>query len=83
MQTGTLELTVLQLNTVGIQNQDGDDGLTVAFNTPYMKDGLAVRFQAFPEWLTVSPMSGVVPPGGSLPVTANFNAAGMFGGTVV
>ncbi|MEN8006747.1 MAG: choice-of-anchor D domain-containing protein, partial [Candidatus Krumholzibacteriota bacterium] len=79
-QYETMDSTDLQLCTVGIQNGTKDDGLTVAFNTPYVADGLAVRFQAFPEWLTVNPQSGVVPPGGSLPVAANFNAAGMFGG---
>jgi len=76
----TMDSTDLQLCTVGIQNGTKDDGLTVAFNTPYVADGLAVRFQAFPEWMTVSPQSGTVPPGGSLPVSANFNAAGLFGG---
>jgi subtilisin family serine protease len=80
-QYENMDSTDLQLCTVGIQNGTRDDGLTVAFNTPYVTDGLAVRFQAFPEWLTVSPASGTVPPGGSVPVTANFNATGLFGGT--
>ena len=66
--------------TIGIQNEAKDDGLTVAFNAAYIHDGLAIRFQAFPEWLSVAPASGVVPPGGSLDVTAAFNASGMFGG---
>lgn len=66
--------------TVGMQNGARDDGLTVAYNTDYVHDGLAIRFQAFPEWLSVAPASGVVPPGGSLDVTAAFNASGMFGG---
>jgi subtilase family protein/HYDIN/CFA65/VesB family protein/fervidolysin-like protein len=66
--------------TVGLQNAAQDDGLTVAFNTAYIHDGLAIRFQAFPEWLSVAPASGVVPPGGSLDVTTAFNASGMFGG---
>jgi subtilisin family serine protease len=79
-QYETMDSTDLELCTVGIQNGAKDDGLTVAFNTPYVADGLAVRFQAFPEWLTVAPRSGTVPPGGSLPIAANFNAAGMFGG---
>jgi subtilisin family serine protease len=72
--------TRLNEATIGIQNDLKNDGLTVAYNTAYMHDGLAIRFQAFPEWLTVNPTSGVVPPGGSLPVTARFNATGLFGG---
>ncbi len=79
-QYETMDSTDLELCTVGIQNGTKDDGLTVAFNTPYVADGLAVRFQAFPEWLTVAPTSGTVPPGGSMTVAANFNATGMFGG---
>ncbi len=66
--------------TIGIQNDAGDDGLAVVYNADYVHDGLAVRFQAFPEWLSVNPTSGLIPPGGSLPVTARFNAEGMFGG---
>ena len=76
----TMDSDDLEGCTVGIQNDARDDGLTTAYNTAYVEDGLAVRFQAFPEWLTVSPASGTVPPGGSLPVTARFNASGMFGG---
>jgi len=79
-QYETMDSTDLELCTVGIQNGAKDDGLTVAFNTPYVTDGLAVRFQAFPEWLTVSPTTGTIAPGGSMPVMANFNATGMFGG---
>ncbi len=80
-QYASMQGTRLNEATIGIQNDLRDDGLTVAYNTNYVHDGLAVRFQAFPEWLTVSPMSGVVPPGGTLPVTARFNASGLFGGT--
>ncbi|MBE0565955.1 MAG: choice-of-anchor D domain-containing protein [Krumholzibacteria bacterium] len=72
--------TRLNEATIGIQNDLRDDGLTVVYNAAYVHDGLAIRFQAFPEWLTVSPTSGVVAPGGSLPVVARFNASGLFGG---
>ncbi|MFO7655139.1 MAG: S8 family serine peptidase [Candidatus Krumholzibacteriia bacterium] len=67
--------------TVGIQNGTKDDGLTAAFNTSYIHDGLAVRFASAPEWLAVTPAQGVVPPGGSMQLTAQFNAEGLFGGT--
>ena len=76
----TMDSTRLDEATIGIQNATRDDGLTVVYNDNYVHDNLAIRFQAFPEWLTVSPSSGTVPPGGSLPVSANFNATGMFGG---
>jgi len=80
-QYADMQGTRLDEATIGIQNDLRDDGLTVAYNTDYVHDGLAIRFQAFPEWLTVNPSSGVIPPGGSLPVTARFNSTGLFGGT--
>jgi subtilisin family serine protease len=53
---------VLPSATVGIQNGTKDDGLTVAFNTSYLHDNLAVRFSGRPAWLTIDPLSGTVPP---------------------
>jgi hypothetical protein len=76
----SMQGTRLDEATIGIQNDARDDGLTVAFNADYVHDNLAVRIGAAPEWLTVSPISGVVPPGGSLPLMANFDASGLFGG---
>ncbi|RKZ15897.1 hypothetical protein DRQ53_07750, partial [bacterium] len=67
--------------TVGIQNDTRDDGLTIVFNNAYVHDGLAIRIEAFPEWLSVAPTSGVIPAGGSEVVNANFNASGLFGGS--
>jgi len=56
--------------TVGIENAEGTDGAQVAFNTPYVRDGLAVRF--IPPSVAnvniisaISSTSGVVPAGGS------------------
>ena len=66
-QNGNILLQYLSLTnlmddyTVGIQNQAADDGLTVAFNEPYLHDSLAVLISKF-SWATISPMSGTVPP---------------------
>ncbi|MGB5819766.1 MAG: choice-of-anchor D domain-containing protein [Saonia sp.] len=65
--------------TVGIENADGSDGAQVAFNTPYIKDGLALRFIAPDVPMTnfissVSPLSGVVPAGGSRTLTVTLDA---------
>lgn len=46
--------------TVGIQNQFGDDGLTIAYNQPYLEDSLAIIISKH-SWATVSPMSGIIP----------------------
>jgi len=77
----SMQGTRLDEATIGIQNDARDDGLTVAYNTDYVHDGLAVRIAAFPEWLTVSPAAGTIPPGGSETVAAYFDASGLFGGT--
>ncbi len=60
--------------TVGIQNADGTDGLQVAFNTAYVHDGLAIKIQSVPQWITVSPASGSIAAGESLDVVASFSA---------
>ena len=67
--------------TIGIQNDLKDDGLMVVYNDDYVHDGLAVRLAAFPEWLTLSPTAGTIPPDGSETVGALFDASGLFGGT--
>ncbi len=65
--------------TVGIQNEDGTDGLLVAYNTEYLHEDLAIQFQSTPQWLTVSPDSGSLAPGESMDVYADFSAAELCG----
>ena len=67
--------------TVGVQNGAKSIGLTVAFNTNYLKNNHVVRIVPLQQWLTVSPTSGRIPAGGSLPVEVRFNALGLTGGT--
>ncbi|MCX2742738.1 choice-of-anchor D domain-containing protein [Mangrovivirga sp. M17] len=69
----------LNTATVGIENADGSDGAQVAFNTNYVKDGLALRFVKPDLILTpfisnVSPLSGVVPAGGSRQIDVTLDA---------
>jgi subtilisin family serine protease len=67
--------------TIGIQNATKDDGLTAVFNDgTYAHNELAILFSAAPQWLTVSPTSGVVPPGGCLDLTVGMNAAELAAG---
>ncbi|HOY83446.1 MAG TPA: PKD domain-containing protein, partial [Rhodoglobus sp.] len=49
--------------TVGIENDTGTDGLQVAYNAPYVEDGLAIAFAPVGRILTVSPTSGYLLPG--------------------
>ena len=46
--------------SVGIEDQAGDDGLQVAFNTPYLEDGLAITFM--PYWLRLDTNNHLIAP---------------------
>jgi subtilisin family serine protease len=63
--------------TVGIQNEARNIGLMATFNTDYVHDGLAVQFSRTPEWLSATPGSGSIPPGGTADVTVGYDAAGL------
>ncbi|NJC25361.1 Ig-like domain-containing protein [Neolewinella antarctica] len=71
--------------TVGIENVDATDGAQVAFNTDYIKDGLALRFIVPERPLTnfisdVSRLSGVIPAGGSRELTVTLDATDLTDG---
>ena len=78
-----LDMQGTRLNeaTVGIQNAERTDGLTVAFDANYVHNNLAVEFRTLPDWLTASPTTGTIAPGGSAPVQVTFNSQDLFGGT--
>src|SRR5205814_8171242 len=77
LPSGQIDLQYLSMQgltssgTVGIQNAARDVGLEVAYNTPYVHDNLRVRLSMLPNWLRVTPIAGVTPPGAraTLPVT--------------
>ena len=81
LQYKTLMAVDNQSATVGIQNQDRDDGLQIAFNEPYLRDSLAIRIQPPSRFVSVSPGVGVVPAGGFLDLDVTFDATGLFGGS--
>ncbi|MDX2474881.1 MAG: choice-of-anchor D domain-containing protein, partial [Candidatus Krumholzibacteria bacterium] len=65
--------------TIGLQNADGTDGLTAAYNAAYVQDNLAVRFAAVTPWLSTAPNSGSLAAGASVDVDVVFSAAGLCG----
>ncbi len=65
--------------TIGIQNADGTDGLTVVFDAPYVHDNLAVRFAAVTPWLSTSPNSGSLAAGAFVDVDVVFSASDLCG----
>jgi len=72
---------MLNSSTIGIQNATKDDGLTVVFNDgSYAHENLAIRFSSAAQWLSVSPESGTVPPGGRDTLQVKFDATGLADG---
>ncbi len=72
----------LNSTTVGIENADASDGAQVVFNSDYIKNGLALRFIKPDVALTpfisnISPISGVVPAGGSRDLTVTLDATNL------
>lgn len=66
--------------TIGIENEDGTDGLEVVYNADYVHDELAIRFSAAPAWLVFSPEFGTVPPSETDTIDVTFDATGILSG---
>jgi hypothetical protein len=73
--------------TIGIENQDGLDGLQIAYNQPYMEDGLAVKISSGLDWLLLDAYTGTIEAGQSNNVLATFDAtsldAGMYNAQII
>ncbi len=54
--------------SVGIQNGDASDGLTISYNDRYLHDGLAIR--VCPPWLGTDPTGGVIEAGETVTLNA-------------
>ncbi|MCK5127965.1 MAG: dockerin type I repeat-containing protein, partial [candidate division Zixibacteria bacterium] len=71
--------------TVGLENVDGSDGLSVVYNAAYMHSDLAISFKAA-RWMSASPAGGSIESNSSAVVTINFDATdlanGEYGGQV-
>jgi hypothetical protein len=78
-QYNTLGSTVNSA-TIGIQNATKDDGLTVVYNADYVHTGLAIEFSSGPQWLSVSPVSGIIPAGECEDITVTCDASQLVDG---
>ncbi|MDG5814866.1 S8 family serine peptidase [Chitinispirillales bacterium ANBcel5] len=66
-------------NTVGIQNATQDDGLTIAYNTSYLKENFAIEIRSTPKWLSVANQTITLDPGESYSLLLEFNAQEVYG----
>ncbi|HEV8201905.1 MAG TPA: S8 family serine peptidase [Candidatus Polarisedimenticolia bacterium] len=68
------------LALIGLQNEAGDDGLTIAMDKKLPHDGFAVRIVPMPQWLVAVPSAGHLLPGQSQDVTLTLDAGRLAGG---
>ncbi len=68
---------MLSSASIGIENQNGSDGLQVVYNSEYVQSGLAVLISSTATWLQVNPAYGVVGPGETLDLDVEFSAVGL------
>jgi len=68
--------------TVGIENESGDDGLQVVFDSSYLHNEMTILFSSdyLQPWLTIFPLTGTLPPGGESIVSASFDSAELLEG---
>jgi len=66
----------LSSNTVGIENENGTNGVSASYNTQYLHDSLAIRFtrKTLDNWMSVAPVLGTIKPRASQNITLNIGA---------
>ncbi len=55
--------------TIGIQNEDGTDGLQIVYNNDYVENELAIMFRKVIDWVDVEPVNGMIPAGETEEIT--------------
>jgi hypothetical protein len=66
--------------TVGMENQNGNDGLQVVYNATYLQNNLALQYSSEPEWLLAENLEGTVYNGNTIAVLLNFLTEGLDSG---
>ena len=68
--------------SVGIENENGSDGLQVVYNSMYLHDEMSILFSSefLQPWLTVFPMSGLISNGGESIISLSFDSSELLEG---
>jgi len=69
-------LTGTHSATVGIQDENGENGMQVASDQAYLHDNLSLRFSQGPDWISVTPSTGQVDAGSSETLVVEADATG-------
>lgn len=68
--------------TIGLQDEAGEQGLSLAVNMPYVEDSLAVELYPQPSYLSVTPsIGGTLEPGAGQAITLTVQAGTLAPGT--
>lgn len=65
---------ILNSATVGIENATGTTGLQIAYNATYVKNNLAVKISAEPDWLNAQNLAGMLYQGNSAAIRLVFRS---------
>jgi len=68
--------------TIGIQDGTKTIGLTANYNANYVHANMAIQFSRTPDWLTVTPASATIPPGGNAVFNVKFDSTDRVGGVL-
>jgi hypothetical protein len=78
MQYGTMDPQSsshgLTSATIGIENDNGTDGLQVVYNASYISNNMAIKFYPPTTWCYTDISSGAIAPGNDLDVIVTFDA---------
>jgi len=67
----------IELGTIGIQNEAGDEAVLVSYNQAYTEGQKSVQLQTMHDWMTVAPLDAVIPPGDAAELEISIDTAGL------
>ena len=60
--------------TIGIQNSEGNQGILMNYNYDLVSNDFSIETETMPNWLEISPLDGIIEPGGIDEVFLLFHA---------
>ena len=66
--------------TIGIQGGSDSDYVMLSFNNTYAENNLSANIFPAAEWLSVTPRTGIIPPGGNEIINVDIDTEGLLEG---
>ncbi len=67
--------------TIGVQGASDTDYVLLSFNNNYAENNLSANIFPAAEWLSVSPRTGIIPPGSNQVISVDIDTEGLLEGT--